>query len=89
MKDVCRFKFQEGVSDAFIESQVYLALKKVAQLFGETTVWFGTSYLVSGGKVVIDITNEIGQQTAKEFVELMISKVGRDKFTMKRGYIKA
>ena len=88
MKDVCKFQFDKGISDELIESQIFLALKKIAQMFGETKILFSTSYFVSGGKAVIDITNEIGQQTAKEFVELMISKVGRDKFTMKRGYIK-
>ncbi len=84
MTDVCRFEFEEKVSKKFIESQISLAIITAECTFGQARVRLSAAYLVSKGKAVIDVSNEVGEQIAQVFIGLMTRAVGEKKFTVNR-----
>ena len=84
MADVCKFKFDEGIDNEFIESQVALAIITAECTFGKPKVRLNAAYIASKNKVVIDVSNEVGEHIAQVFTGLMTRKFGEDKFTVEK-----
>lgn len=94
MSSVCRFNFTKGIDRETIEKQLALAIVSTECTFGRPKVRMNASYYISpknkieenkdGIKVVIDVSNEIGEHIAQIFTGLVIRQFGEDKFAVER-----
>ena len=94
MSSVCRFKFTKGIDRETIEKQLAFAIVSTECTFGQPKVRINTGYFIlpkdkiAGGeneiKVVIDVSNEIGEHVAQLFTGLIIRQFGEDKFVVDR-----
>jgi len=94
MKTVCRFKFTKGIDRETIEKQLALAIVSAECTFGQPRVRINTAYYISPKnkiagvedeiKVVVDVSNEIGEHIAQLLTGLIIRQFGEDKFVVDR-----
>lgn len=94
MSSVCRFKFTKGIDRETIEKQLALAIISTECTFGRPKVRMNASYYFSPKKkigsvknevkVVIDVSNRIGEHIAGLFTGLIIRQFGEDKFAVDR-----
>ena len=94
MSSVCRFKFTKGIDRETIEKQLALAIISTECTFGRPKVRMNASYYISPKnkvgstkdevRVVIDVSNGIGEHIAQLFTGLIIRQFGEDKFDVDR-----
>ncbi len=94
MSSVCRFNFTKGIDRETIEKQLALAIISTECTFGQPKVRMNASYYISPKnktgsikdevKVVIDVSNEIGEHIAQLFTGLVIRQFGENKFAVDR-----
>ena len=84
MSGVCKFIFKKQVGREFIEEQIAFAILSAECTFGQAKVRLNAAYLASDNKVVIDVTNTVGEHIAEIFTGLMIKFVGEMNFTVER-----
>ena len=84
MTQICRFTFKKEVTREFIEEQVAFAILSAECTFGQAKVRLNAAYLASDNKVVIDVSNKIGEHIAEVFTGLMIKFIGNQGFTFER-----
>jgi len=84
MTSVCKFTFKKEVAREFIEEQVAFAILSAECTFGQAKVRLNAAYLAGDNKVVIDVTNKIGEHIAEVFTGLMIKFVGDQGFAVER-----
>ena len=82
MNEICKFKFKDGISKATIEEQIALAIVMAEYMLGQPRVRLYAGYAASGGKAVIDVSNNVGECIGQIFVGLMTRKVGEANFTV-------
>ena len=80
----CRFKFIQGISKEFIESQMAIAITTAECTFGPARVRLGAGYLAAKGKAIIDVSNEVGEHIAQVFTGLMSRHVGEHNFKIEK-----
>lgn len=84
MTSVCKFTFKKEVGREFIEEQIAFAILSAECTFGQAKVRLNAAYLAGDHKVVIDVTNKIGEHIAEVFTGLMIKFVGDQGFAVER-----
>lgn len=84
MADVYKFKFEEGITKEMIEEKLALAIITAECTFGQVKVRLNAAYLASDNKVVIDVSNEVGEHIAQVFTGLVTRHFGENKFTVVR-----
>jgi len=84
MKEICRFTFHKEVGQEFIEEQVAFAILSAECTFGQAKVRLNAAYLASDNKVVIDVSNTVGEHIAEIFTGLMIKFIGERGFSVER-----
>ncbi len=84
MKEICKFTFQKEVDREFIEEQIAFAILSAECTFGQAKVRLNAAYLASDNKVVIDISNMVGEHIAEIFTGLMIKFIGERGFNVER-----
>ncbi len=85
MTTVCKFKFKKEVSHEFLEKQIAYAVLSAESIFGKAKVRIHSpGYLASDGKVVINVSSEVGDHIAAVFTGLMNEFVGEENFTVER-----
>ncbi len=84
MTSVCKFTFKKEVTRQFVEEQVAFAILSAECTFGQAKVRLNAAYLAADNKVVIDVTNKIGEHIAEVFTGLMIKLVGEQGFAVER-----
>ncbi len=94
MSSVCRFKFTKEIEREIIEKQLALAIISTECTFGRPKVRMNASYYIlpknkiesvkDEVKVVIDVSNGIGEHIAQLFTGLIIRQFGEDKFVVDR-----
>lgn len=84
MKNVCKFLFAKGIDTRLIETEVAQAILTTEDVFGQPRVRLSASYLVSKNKVIIDVSDEVGEHIAQVFTGRMSRKVGQNRFSVDR-----
>ena len=84
MSEVYKFEFDKGISKKKIEEDLATAIITAECLFGQARVRLNAAYLASKNKVVIDVSNEIGEHITQVFTGLVTRRIGEDKFTVER-----
>ncbi len=84
MTQVCKFTFKKEVTREFVEEQVAFAILSAECTFGQAKVRLNAAYLASDNKVVIDVSNTIGEHIAEIFTGLMIKFIGERGFSVER-----
>lgn len=85
MITVCKFRFKKAVSPEFLEKQIALSVLTAESVFGKAKVRIHTpGYLASDGKVVINVSSEVGEHIATVFTGLMNEFVGEQNFIVER-----
>ena len=94
MSSVCSFTFTNGIYRDSIEKQLALAIVSTECTFGQPKVRINASYYIlpkdkigsikDEVKVVIDVSNGIGEHIAQLFTGLIIRQFGEDKFAVDR-----
>ncbi len=84
MRQVCKFTFKKQVDREFIEEQIAFAILSAECTFGQAKVRLNAAYLASDNKVVIDVSNTVGEHIAEIFTGLMIKFIGERGFTVER-----
>jgi hypothetical protein len=87
MKEVCKFVFSGNARKAFIEEQITLAVITAECVFGPAKVRLHAGYLAADGKVVIDVSSDVGEHIAQVFTGLMIKRLGEAAFTVSRSSV--
>jgi len=86
MREVCRFRFPEGLDAEIVEAQLGLAIIAAESAFGHAKVRINAAYCISGEKrqVVIDVSSPVGEHIAEVFTGLMMRQLGEEGFTVRR-----
>ena len=94
MSSVCRFKFTKGIDRETIEKQLALAIVSTECTFGQPKVRINASYYIlpkdkigsikDEVKVVIDVSNGIGEHIAQLFTGLIIRQFGENGFIVNK-----
>ena len=84
MTKVCKFTFKKQVGREFIDEQITFAILSAECTFGQAKVRLNAAYLASDNKVVIDVSNKVGEHIAEIFTGLMIKFVGERNFKVER-----
>lgn len=85
MITVCKFKFKKEVDPQFLEKQIAYSVLSAESIFGKAKVRIHSpGYLASDGKVVINVSSEVGDHIAIVFTGLMNEFVGEENFTVER-----
>ena len=86
MKTVCRFTFDGSTDQEAIEGQLALAIIVAECMFGQARVRLDAAYLMSedGRQLVLDVSNDVGEQIAQLFTGLLIRELGEDQFKVER-----
>lgn len=84
MKEICKFTFKKEVGQEFIEGQIAFAILSAECTFGQAKVRLNAAYLAADNKVVIDVSNKVGEHIAEIFTGLMIKFIGEKEFTVER-----
>lgn len=84
MREVCKFIFKKHIGREFIEEQVAFAILSAECTFGQAKVRLNAAYLASDNKVVIDVSNTVGEHIAEIFTGLMIRFIGEQGFAVER-----
>ncbi len=85
MTTVCRFKFKKEVNPEFLEKQIAYAVLSAESIFGKAKVRIHSpGYLASDGKVVINVSSEVGEHIATVFTGSMNEFVGEQNFIVER-----
>ena len=84
MTSVCKFIFKEKISKEEIEEKVALAIITAECTFGQAKVRLNAAYLAADGKVVIDVSSDVGEHIAQVFTGLVTREMGEESFTVER-----
>jgi len=84
MTQVCKFTFKKEATREFVEEQVAFAILSAECTFGQAKVRLNAAYLAADNKVVIDVSNKVGEHIAEIFTGLMIKFLGEQGFTVER-----
>lgn len=84
MTNVYKFTFKKEVNREFIEEQIAFAILSAECTFGQAKVRLNAAYLASDNKVVIDVSNTVGEHIAEIFTGLMIKFIGEQGFAVER-----
>ena len=84
MANVCKFVFNEGINKKSIEEKLALSIITAECTFGKEKVRLNAAYMSSENKVVIDVSNKIGEYIAQVFTGLATRQFGEDNFTVDR-----
>jgi hypothetical protein len=94
MSSVCSFKFTKGIDRESIEKQLALAIVSTECTFGQPKVRINASYYIlpkdkigsikDEVKVVIDVSNGIGEHIAQLFTGLIIRQFGENGFIVNK-----
>ncbi len=84
MTSVYKFIFKKEVTREFVEEQIAFAILSAECTFGQAKVRLNAAYLASDNKVVIDVSNKVGEHIAEIFTGLMIKFVGEQEFAVER-----
>ena len=84
MTSVCKFIFKETISKEEIEAKVALAIITAECTFGQSKVRLNAAYFATDGKVVIDVSSEVGEHIAEVFTGLVTRELGEESFTVER-----
>ncbi len=91
MKSVCQFTFVPGVDREAVEAQLALAIVVAECMYGQARVRLSAAYLMSedGRRMVIDVSDEVGEYIAQLFPGLMIRQLGEEQFDVHRSSLRA
>lgn len=84
MNEICKFTFQDGIDQEFIEEKIATAIITAECVYGQAKVRLHAAYSVSNNKVVIDISSDVGEHIAQVFTGLVTKELGELQFTVDR-----
>ena len=86
MKQICRFTFPPGINRSGIEGQLAQAIISAECLFGQARARLDAAYVMSsdGRRLVLDVSNEVGEYIARLFTGLLIRELGEEGFSVER-----
>ena len=84
MEFVYKFEFDERIDKSLIQEQMESAMRAARGVFGKARVKMDGSFLMSGHRVIIHVTDEVGALLASVFTECATESVGEDFFIVER-----
>ena len=84
MDNVCKFIFNKAISKEEIEAKIALAIITAECTFGQAKVRLNAAYFATDGKVVIDVSSDVGEHIAQVFTGLATREMGEEAFTVER-----
>jgi hypothetical protein len=84
MEFVYKFEFDERIDKSLIREQMEAAVRAARGVFGKARVKMDGSFLMSGRRVIIHVTDEVGALLASVFTECATESVGEDLFIVER-----
>lgn len=87
MKAVCAFTFPKDTGKEVIEEAISSAIFNAECVFGKPRVKVsGVAYHLAedGSRCVIDVSGKVGEHVAQVFTGIVMSRVGEDRFQVRR-----
>ncbi len=84
MEFVYKFEFDERIDKQLIQDQMESAMRAARGVFGKARVKMDGSFLMSGHRVVIHVTDDVGALLASVFTECATEKIGEEFFIVDR-----
>ncbi len=84
MDFVYKFEFDDRIDKRLIQEQMEAAIRAARGVFGKARVKMDGSFLMSGHRVIIYVTDDIGALLASVFTECAAEKIGEDFFIVER-----
>ncbi len=81
---VYKYEFDERIDKELIRDQMDSAIRAARGVFGKARVKMDGSFLMSGHRVVIHVTDDIGALIASVFTECITEKIGEEFFVLER-----
>ncbi len=81
---VYKFEFDERIDKQLIQDQMDSAIRAARGVFGKARVKMDGAFLMSGYRVVIHVTDDIGALIASVFTECITEKIGEEFFVIER-----
>ena len=79
MEFVYKYEFDERIKKQLIREQMDSAVRAARGVFGNARVKMDGAFLMSGHRVIIHVTDDVGALLASVFTECATDKIG-DKF---------
>jgi hypothetical protein len=83
-RDVRRFRFHQHIEPERLERQLALAIVVAECVYGNARVRLDVAYLLENDRLVIDVSNKVGEYVAQVFTGLITRQLGEDSFTVER-----
>ena len=84
MEFVYKFEFDERIDKALIQEQMESAIRAARGVFGNARVKMDGAFLMSGHRVIIHVTDDVGALLASVFTECATEKIGENFFIVER-----
>ncbi len=84
MDCVYKFEFDERINKQLVVEQMESAIRAARGVFGKARVKMDGSFLMSGHRVVIHVTDRVGALLASVFTECATEKIGEEFFIVER-----
>ena len=86
MNGICRFRFSGDMEREAVEAQLAQAVLGAECVFGQARVRISVAYVMSddGGRLAIDVSNEVGEHVAQLFTGLITRQFGEEAFSVER-----
>lgn len=84
MDFVYKFEFDKRIDRDLIQEQMESAIRAARGVFGKARVKMDGSFLMSGHRVIIHVTDDVGALLASVFTECVTEKVGEEFFIVER-----
>ncbi len=84
MKYVCKFEFDKSIDREAIELEIIESILTTEDVFGQAKTRLNVSYLVSGNKAVLDVSNEVGEHLFSVLTGRLNRKIGQDRYSVER-----
>ena len=81
---IIKFKFNKEISRDEIEPLITQAIFTAETIHGKAKVRLSAAYLAMDDKVVVDVTNPIGENVAEIFISLLNWRFGETSFSVER-----
>ena len=81
---ICKFKFNKEIPRDEIEPLIAQAIFTTETIHGKAKVRLSAAYLAMDDKVVVDVTNPIGENVAEIFISLLNWRFGETSFSVER-----
>ena len=81
---VYKFEFDERIDKQLVQEQMESAMRAARGVFGKARVKMDGSFLMSGHRVIIHVTDEVGALLASVFTECATEKIVEEFFIVER-----